>query len=292
MNSPLPVEPPVAVGDLQGCHDAFKHLLTKLDLPSSTPIWLTGDLINRGPASLDTLRTVINLGSQARTVLGNHDLHLLAVAAGVHTPKKGDTLDDILAAPDFFDLMEWLRAQPLAIHENNFLMVHAGVLPDWTVEQTLELAGEVQAKLRGPKWKQFLKNLWGNEPARWTNKLKGDDRTRVVVNALTRLRFCSADGTMEFKANGGLNSAPAGYYPWFDVPGRKTAGTTMVFGHWAALGLHLRSDLIGLDSGCVWGNQLSAVRLASDPTQRLLTQVDCKAELAAVLSELRPATSK
>lgn len=292
MNSTFPADTPVAIGDLQGCHAAFKHLLSELNAPRSTPIWLTGDLINRGPASLDTLRTVIGLGSQVRTVLGNHDLHLLAVAAGVHAPKKGDTLNDILSAPEFPYMVDWLRSQPLAIFENNFLMVHAGVLPNWTVEQTLELAEEVHVKLRGPKWKQFLQNLWGNEPARWTNKLKGDDRTRAIVNALTRVRFCAPDGTMEFKANGGLTSAPAGFFPWFDVPERKTASATVVFGHWAALGLYLRENLIGLDSGCVWGNQLSAVRLATDPAQRTLTQVDCKDELPKVLQELNPAAEK
>jgi bis(5'-nucleosyl)-tetraphosphatase (symmetrical) len=271
-------EIPVAIGDLQGCHEAFTRLLAELDLPAATPIWLAGDLINRGPASLATLRSVIDLGDRVTTVLGNHDLHLLAVAAGVHTPKKGDTLDDILAAPDFPDLIDWLRRQPLAHFDNGFLMVHAGVLPEWSVDQTLSLAGEVEEKLRGPKWKQFLKNLWGNEPVRWSNKLTGDDRTRIIVNALTRLRFCTQDGKMEFKGNGGLNDAPPGFMPWFEVPGRKTEDVTMVFGHWAALGLQLRPNLCALDSGCVWGNQLSAVRLTADFEQRQLTQVSCEAE--------------
>lgn len=292
MNFPLPPQAPVAIGDLQGCHNAFTRLLARLELSQATSIWLTGDLVNRGPASLDTLHTVIALGDRVKTVLGNHDLHLLAIAAGVHTQKKGDTLDPVLASPEFPAIVDWLRSQPLAIFENNFLMVHAGVLPNWTVEQTLELAEEVHVKLRGPKWKQFLQNLWGNEPARWTNKLKGDDRTRAIVNALTRVRFCAPDGTMEFKANGGLTSAPAGFFPWFDVPARKTASATVVFGHWAALGLYLRDNLIGLDSGCVWGNQLSAVRLATDPAQRTLTQVDCKDELPKVLQELNPAAEK
>lgn len=292
MNFAIPDDVPVAIGDLQGCSDAFNRLLSTLNLPETTPIWLTGDLINRGPASLATLRSIIALGDRVTTVLGNHDLHLLAIAAGVHTPKKGDTLDDILAAKDFDDLIDWLRNQPLAHFDNNFLMVHAGVLPDWTVDQTLSLAAEVEKKLRGPKWKQFLKNLWGNEPARWSDKLTGDDRTRVIVNALTRVRFCKPDGTMEFKGNGGLASAPEGFYPWFDVPGRKTAEATVVFGHWAALGLHLRDNLCGLDSGCVWGNQLSAVRLARDPAQRAVTQVGCESEVPAVLAAMRPASAK
>jgi bis(5'-nucleosyl)-tetraphosphatase (symmetrical) len=273
--TPLPPEIPVAIGDLQGCHDAFERLLAQLDLDITTPIWLTGDLINRGPASLDTLRSIIALGDRVTTVLGNHDLHLLAIAAGVHTPKKGDTLDDILAAPDFEDLVDWLRNKPLAHFDAGFLMVHAGVLPDWTVDQTLSLAAEVEKKLRGPKWKQFLKNLWGNEPARWSDKLTGDDRTRVIVNALTRLRFCKEDGTMEFKANGGADNPPDGFFPWFDVRGRKTVDSTVVFGHWAALGLHLRDNICAIDSGCVWGNKLTAIRLARDPARRAVTQVDC-----------------
>jgi bis(5'-nucleosyl)-tetraphosphatase (symmetrical) len=286
MTHPIPHEVPVAIGDLQGCHDAFIRLLAELNLSASTPIWLAGDLINRGPASLATLRAVIELGDRVTTVLGNHDLHLLAIAAGVHAPKKGDTLDDILAAPDFPDLIDWVRRQPLAHLDNNFLMVHAGVLPEWTADQTLALAGEVEEKLRGPKWKQFLKNLWGNEPTRWSNKLTGDDRTRVIVNALTRLRFCTPDGKMEFKANGGIDNAPAGYLAWFDVPERKTQDVTVVFGHWAALGLKLRDNLCALDSGCVWGNQLSAVRLSTDPVQRQLTQVGCGApEPSAMVEE-------
>jgi len=285
MTHPIPPEVPVAIGDLQGCHEAFIRLLAELNLPESTPIWLAGDLINRGPASLATLRSVIALGDRVTTVLGNHDLHLLAIAAGVHTPKKGDTLDDILAAPDFPDLVDWLRRQPLAHFADNFLMVHAGVLPEWTVDETLSLAAEVEEKLRGPKWKQFLKNLWGNEPTRWSNKLTGDDRTRVIVNALTRLRFCTPDGRMEFKANGGTENAPAGYLPWFDVPERKTQDVTMVFGHWAALGLKLRENLCALDSGCVWGNQLSAVRLSADPAQRQLTQVNCGAPEPSAMTE-------
>ncbi|RKP59062.1 symmetrical bis(5'-nucleosyl)-tetraphosphatase [Pararobbsia silviterrae] len=266
---------PVAIGDLQGCHTAFKRLLTRIEMDATTPIWLTGDLVNRGPASLDTLRAVIALGDRAKVVLGNHDLHLLAIAAGAHTQKKGDTLDDIFSAPDVEALIDWLRRQPLAHFDHGFLMVHAGVLPQWSVEQTLALAAEVERELRGDNWKAFLKNLWGNEPAAWSGTLKGDDRTRVIVNALTRLRFCDPNGKMEFKANGGIDSAPPGYLPWFDVPGRKTAGTPIVFGHWAALGLHLRSDICALDSGCVWGNKLSALRLVPDPEHRTLIQVKC-----------------
>ncbi|CAM2141474.1 Bis(5'-nucleosyl)-tetraphosphatase, symmetrical [Pararobbsia alpina] len=266
---------PVAIGDLQGCHGAFERLLAKIDMAETSSIWLTGDLVNRGPASLETLRSIIALGDTAKVVLGNHDLHLLAIAAGAHTQKKGDTLDAILEAPDFDDLIDWLRHQPLAHYDNGFLMVHAGVLPDWTVEKTLELAAEVEAQLRGPSWKSFLLRLWGNEPATWEESLRGDDRTRVVVNALTRLRFCSAQGKLEFKANGGIESAPEGYFPWFDIPTRKTIDTTIVFGHWAALGLQIRDNLCALDSGCVWGNRLSALRLAPDPEQRELIQVKC-----------------
>jgi bis(5'-nucleosyl)-tetraphosphatase (symmetrical) len=222
------------------------------------------------------LRDVIALGERAVPVLGNHDLHLLSVSAGIRKSKKGDTIDEILAAPDSDDLLEWVRHRPLAHFENGMLMVHAGLLPQWDVTLTLELADELQRALRAPNWKETLAGLYGNEPNRWKPGLKGIDRLRVTCSALTRIRFCNADGAMDFSSSGSLNSAPPGCVPWFDVPSRKTADVTVVFGHWAALGLTLRDNLIGLDSGCVWGEKLSAVRLAQNPAQRTLTQVDCE----------------
>jgi bis(5'-nucleosyl)-tetraphosphatase (symmetrical) len=266
---------PLAFGDLQGCVAPFRELLSKASPSPDTPLWFAGDLINRGPASLETLREVVALGERGVAVLGNHDLHLLSVSAGIRKAKKGDTIDDILNAPDADDLLHWIRHRPIAHYENGMLMVHAGVLPQWDVSLTLELAHELETALRGKNWKETLAGLYGNEPNRWSKDLKGIDRLRITCTALTRMRFCNRDGTMDFSTSGGLDSAPAGYMPWFDVSGRKTSDITVVFGHWAALGLMLRDNLIGLDSGCVWGNRLSAVKLAADPAQRTLTQVAC-----------------
>lgn len=267
---------PLAFGDLQGCRKPFQQLLAKAAPPAGTPLWFAGDLVNRGAESLATLRDVIALGDLAVPVLGNHDLHLLSVSAGIRKSKKGDTIDDILSAPDAADLLDWIRHRPLAHFEDGMLMVHAGVLPQWDVNLTLELADELQRALRAPNWKETLAGLYGNEPNQWTPKLKGIDRLRVTCSALTRVRFCNAEGAMDFSSSGGLNAAPPGCMPWFDVPSRRTADVTMVVGHWAALGLILRDDLIALDSGCVWGEKLSAVRLAQDPAERTLTQVDCE----------------
>ncbi|MGF6858940.1 symmetrical bis(5'-nucleosyl)-tetraphosphatase [Paraburkholderia sp. CI3] len=266
---------PLAFGDLQGCRAPFRQLLAKAAPPDGTPLWFAGDLINRGPDSLDTLRDVIAFGERAVPVLGNHDLHLLSVSAGIRKSKKGDTIEDILAAPDAADLLEWIRHRPLAHFDNGMLMVHAGVLPQWDATLTLELADELQRALRAPNWKETLAGLYGNEPNRWKPGLKGIERLRVTCSALTRMRFCSADGVMDFSSSGTLASTPSGCMPWFDVPSRQTADVTVVFGHWAALGLMLRDNLIGLDSGCVWGQKLSAVRLAKNPAERTLTQVDC-----------------
>jgi bis(5'-nucleosyl)-tetraphosphatase (symmetrical) len=276
MNAPLP-DAPFAFGDLQGCHDPFLRLLAKLPATDETPLWFAGDLINRGPDSLATLREVAALAKRATVVLGNHDLHLLAVSAGIRRTKTGDTLSDILAAPDAPDLLDWLRHQSLAHFDNGMLLVHAGLLPQWDVPLTLELAGELEKALRAPNWIETLADLYNNasEPRRWSPNLKRKERMRVAFNALTRIRFCLADGTMDFSFNGSPDTAPAGQLPWFDAPGRRTSDVTVVFGHWAALGLMLRDNVIGLDSGCVWGNRLSAVRLAANPAERTVVQVDC-----------------
>jgi bis(5'-nucleosyl)-tetraphosphatase (symmetrical) len=267
--------PPLAFGDLQGCHSAFRRLLDKAAPSANTPLWFAGDLVNRGPSSLAVLRDLIGLGRRATVVLGNHDMHLLAAAAGIRALRPGDTIGEILEAPDAEDLIEWVRQQPFAHFAQGMLMVHAGVLPQWDLTQTLELADELQRALRAPTWKKTLAGLYGNEPNQWRDDLKKTERLRVIFNALTRLRFCTTDGVMEFKGNGNPASAPDGYMPWFDVPGRATANNTVVFGHWAALGLMRRERLIALDSGCVWGNQLSAVRLTIDPAGRTVTQVEC-----------------
>lgn len=268
---------PYAFGDLQGCHLPFRRLLEALGLERTphTPLWFAGDLVNRGPDSLGALRAVHGFGERARTVLGNHDLHLLAVAAGIRKLKDSDTIADILSAPDAQDLLDWLRHRPFAHFEDGMLLVHAGVLPQWDTTLALELADELQGALRGPDWQDTLRDLYGNDPRSWSPNLKRKDRMRVAFNAFTRIRFCTPGGEMEFSANGGPLQAPAGYVPWFEAPERRTSNITVVFGHWAALGLMLRDNLIALDSGCVWGNRLSAVRLAKNPAERTVTQVEC-----------------
>jgi len=262
------------IGDLQGCCGALERLLARIAFsPSRDRLWLLGDLVNRGPQSLATLRALGALGDAATCLLGNHDLHLLAVHHGVRPPGRGDTLDDILAAPDRPALMDWLRHQRLAHFEAGWLMVHAGVVPQWTHDDVLALAGDVQAVLRSPDLPHFLHEMYGNEPARWDPALTGTARLRFTVNVLTRLRFCSADGEMDFKTKDGAGAAPAGFMPWFDVPGRATADTPIAFGHWSTLGLLDRPTLLGLDTGCVWGGRLTAARV--DGTAREIIQVDC-----------------
>ncbi|WP_153100864.1 symmetrical bis(5'-nucleosyl)-tetraphosphatase [Paraburkholderia hayleyella] len=276
MNLPLPPSStPLAFGDLHGCRASFQQLLAKAAPSSDTPLWFSGDIVNRGPQSLVMLRDLMALGERAVAILGNHDLHLLSVAAGIRRARKGDTLDDILNAPDAADLLHWVRHRPIAHFAHDMLLVHAGVLPQWDVSLTLELADELERALRAPDWKETLAGLYGNTPNQWNPHLKGIERLRLTCTALTRMRFCTAEGVLDFTTSGGLDATPPGCVPWFDVPHRKTASTTVVFGHWAALGLTLRDNLVGLDSGCVWGNRLSAVRLASRPAERQLTQVNC-----------------
>jgi bis(5'-nucleosyl)-tetraphosphatase (symmetrical) len=234
-----------------------------------------GDLVNRGPDSLGVLRRLMALQGSVQCVLGNHDLHALAVAWGFSRTKRLDTLDELLQAPDREVLFGWLRQQHLALWSHGVLSVHAGVLPSWTLAQTLSLADQVQAVLRGPDLPHFLAHMYGNEPAAWRDDLTGLDRWRVVVNALTRLRFCAADGTMEFATKDSAAQAPAGFMPWFDVPGRRTADITVAFGHWSTLGWQGRQDVWSLDTGCVWGGCLSAMR-QSDEGQCERVQVACE----------------
>lgn len=265
------------VGDLQGCCRPLEALLEHPEVSAQTlpRFWFAGDLINRGPESLRTLRRVIALGSRAVAVLGNHDLHLLAVAAGIRKPGKSDTTQEILNAPDADALLDWLRHRPLAHYEHGHLLVHAGVLPQWSVADTLALAAEVQKNLRAPDWRSRLKSIYGNEPSRWRDKLRGEDRQRIIINALTRLRMCDATGKMDFShkmAPSQRDWKVAGLLPWFDVPGRLTRDeATVVFGHWSTLGLLLRPDVICLDTGCVWGRSLTAVRMHD----RKIVQIDC-----------------
>ena len=266
------------IGDLQGCAHEAEALLQKIALDSEgdARILFVGDLINRGPESLLALRRMKALaetsGGRVEALLGNHDLHLLAVAAGAQAASKSDTLDEILAAPDREELLAWLRGRPLAMFVDAHLLVHAGVAPQWDAAQTMALANEVEEVLRGDGWIDFLGQMYGNQPDRWDDALTGIERLRCIVNALTRMRLCLPDGTMDF-AHKESESGPigSGLLPWFDLPGRRTMDVTVVFGHWSALGLILRPNLVGLDSGCVWGGKLTAVCLDN----RALLQVDC-----------------
>ena len=262
------------VGDIQGCASALDRLLDEIAFsPSRDRLYVLGDLVNRGSGSLATLRRLRGLGAAATCVLGNHDWHLLAVAAGVRPRHRSDTLDDILDAPDREDWLAWVRTRRMAVHEQGWLMLHAGVVPQWDLATTLELAAELEQNLRERPPREFLATLFGNEPARWSDSLDGDARLRFTLNTLTRIRFVADDGTLEFQTKDGADAAPPGFRPWFDVPGRRTAGVPIAFGHWSSLGLVDRKDLLGLDTGCVWGGQLTAVRIDGDRRERF--HIEC-----------------
>jgi len=251
-----------AIGDVQGCNTALGRLLAHPDIACdpNARFWFVGDLVNRGPDSLGALRQIMALGNRAISVLGNHDIHLLGVAAGVRKLARTDTLEDVLNAPDAPALLDWLRTRPLAHYACGHLMVHAGVASVWTLNTTLAMADEVSTLLRGKNWKKTIGGLFGNTPDRWRKTFTSEERLRFSVNALTRTRLCSPKGKLDFAQKtsaGAIN----GLIPWFDIPSRKTAQHTLVFGHWSALGLLLRPNLIALDTGCVWGGALTAVRL-------------------------------
>jgi bis(5'-nucleosyl)-tetraphosphatase (symmetrical) len=264
-----------AIGDIQGCFDSFQRLLERCSFdPSVDRLWLVGDLVNRGPRSLETLRFVRKLGSAAITVLGNHDLSLLMAAEGFGKRGKGDTFDDILQAPDRDELLDWLRHQPLCHVEGGFCMVHAGLLPQWTVGKARVLAAEVETALTQADWRELMANMWGSEPAAWRDDLAGWPRLRVIINAMTRMRFCSPQGVMDFRVKGEVGKAPKGYMPWFEVKGRRSVDSVLIVGHWSALGLKILPNLLAIDSGCLWGGALTAIRLED----RATFQVACSPE--------------
>lgn len=261
-----------AVGDIQGCYVEFQQLLQQLRFdPAQDKLWLVGDLVNRGPGSLEVLRLVKSLGDSAITVLGNHDLHLLAVSEGAAELHRSDTLNEVLAAPDRDELLFWLRQQRLLHAEGGYVLVHAGLLPQWNATKAASLAREVETVLRGDDYATFLKRMYGNTPHTWDDELDGYKRLRVITNAFTRLRICSLQGEMEFKFKGEVPDIPSGYVPWFEVPDRKSEDVTVIFGHWSALGLKLAHNVIALDTGCLWGGPMSAIRLED----RRLFQVEC-----------------
>lgn len=253
-----------AIGDIQGCASAFDALLRKIAFrPSRDRLWLVGDLVNRGPDSLGVLRRVMGLGRSVNCVLGNHDLHLLATVAGRRELSPADTFHDVLEAPDAADIIDWLRHRPLLHHDARAgrVLVHAGIPAPWSVAQARAEARDVETLLRGRQWRYALKSMYGGEPSAWSRKLSGADRRRFTINALTRMRFCDRRGRLELAHSGAPGTQPKGLVPWFDVPERRAANAHIVFGHWAALGLLRRPDVTALDTGCVWGNYLTAVRL-------------------------------
>lgn len=252
-----------AVGDIQGCFDELKELLNIVQFSDDDTLWVAGDLVNRGPKSLETLRFLKAMGRQAVIVLGNHDLHLLAVYYGSVERKRSDTLDELLAAPDAPELMDWLRRQKLAVYDetSNYFMSHAGLPPTWTVKQAIKRANEVEEMISSHLAQNYFDNMYGNLPNKWEKGLMGWDRLRLITNYLTRMRFCDTNGQLDFKAKGGLDSQPNGYLPWFKQP-RKQTDVQVLFGHWAALeGRTDTSNVFALDTGCVWGNALTAMRL-------------------------------
>jgi bis(5'-nucleosyl)-tetraphosphatase (symmetrical) len=251
-----------AIGDVQGCFSSLERLVEHIAFdPAHDRLWFVGDLVNRGPESLRVLRFVKDLKHAAMTVLGNHDLFLIAAAAGVVSLRPKDTIADVLAADDGGELIDWLRHQRLLYRSDPFTLVHAGLLPQWTVDEAAVFASEVESALHGPDYHTLLRRLYRKPGPQWTSSLNGTDRLAAVTTVLTRLRTCSEAGIMESDYSGPPADAPAGFLPWYEIPGRRSETTTIVCGHWAALGLHLTENILALDSGCVWGRRLTAIRL-------------------------------
>lgn len=260
-----------AIGDIQGCFDELKKLLDVIEFDAERDVlWFTGDLVNRGPKSLEVLRFVKSLGERALTVLGNHDLHLLAVTQGHEQYHLKDTFDDVLAAPDRAELVDWLRRRPLLHHDAalGMTLVHAGLPPQWDLSLAKTCAAEIEVVLRGADFSDYLKHMYGNEPARWSEQLSGWERLRFITNCFTRLRFCDAQGHLALEEKGAPDSATADYYPWFAVPGRRSADLNIVFGHWSTLGPYADKGVYPLDTGCLWGGSLTAMRIDSKGHER------------------------
>lgn len=253
-----------ALGDVQGCYEPLQRLLEVVRFdPAQDTLWFAGDLINRGPHSLEVLRLVYSLGESAVVVLGNHDLTLLAVAEGFKEPRQKDTFLSVLDAADRDRLLTWLRRRPILHHDAQlgFTMVHAGLAPQWNLDQVLSCAAEVESALHGSDYRNFLAHMYGSEPRVWRDDLQGMERLRFIVNCLTRIRFCTAEGALSFDQKGPPGSQPDGLWPWFKVPGRRNADLNVIFGHWSSQGFYREPGIYALDSGCVWGNKLTALRL-------------------------------
>ncbi len=268
-----------AIGDLQGCYDALQKLLDLIEFDERRDqLWFTGDLVNRGPDSLKSLRFIKSLDNAAVTVLGNHDLHLLAVATTSQKQKKRDTLDEILSAPDRDELIDWLRNKPLLYHTAPYFLIHAGLPPQWDSQQTKYCAAEVESVLHGPDYPQFLAEMYGNTPDRWHNKLEGIDRLRFITNCFTRMRYCDQAGRLDFQHKGPPGNQPPELVPWFQAPHRKSSDMKIIFGHWSTLGLYQENQCYGIDTGCLWGGKLTALRLPDGLQDELvISQYDCSA---------------
>lgn len=259
-----------AIGDIQGCYDELRDLLARLNFkPGRDRLWLVGDLVNRGPKSLEVLRFVKQLGGVVDCVLGNHDLRLLAEHVGARQTRPGSSLQAVLSAPDREELIDWLRRLPLLHHDDalGYTMVHAGLAPQWDLNTARACAREVERWLRGPDYRQLLHNMYGDHPDSWSDDLTGWPRARVIINILARLRYCDAQGRMDMQANGPPGSQRPGLMPWFEVPGRRSIRMNIVCGHWSALGFYRAPGVTAIDSGCVWGGTLTAVRLDADETE-------------------------
>jgi bis(5'-nucleosyl)-tetraphosphatase (symmetrical) len=253
-----------AIGDIQGCAEPLHELLGLIDFqPERDRLWLAGDLVNRGPHSLDVLRFVKSLGDRATVVLGNHDLHLLAVWSGGGRLKPKDSLMPVLTAPDADELLHWLRRQPLLHYDPalGYLMVHAGIAPAWDLATARRCAGELERVLAGNDFRDFLCHIYGDQPDQWSEQLSGIDRLRYITNVFTRMRCCAADGRLLLDFKGEPKDRPSGYYPWFQAPNRRYEGPTIICGHWSALGYHDGDGVLALDTGCLWGGALTAIRL-------------------------------
>ena len=268
-----------AIGDVQGCFDELTALIKKIAFnPKEDKLWFAGDLVNRGPKSIETLRWVKSLGNNAITVLGNHDLHLLAAYAGTREVKETSSLYHVIKAHDIKELIDWIRQQPIMHYDPNLniAMVHAGLLPCWDIKKAITHANEVETALCSNHYQDFLNNMYGDQPNYWDKNLKGWDRLRVITNSFTRLRYCSLDGIMELNEKGPLGSQKPGLKPWFEVKSRNSLDTKIIFGHWSTLGSYKGNNVIAIDTGCIWGGCLTAIRLDNKHSTKY--QIDCEAK--------------
>lgn len=262
-----------AIGDLQGCFDALQQLLDKINFdPLHDQLWFSGDLVNRGPDSLKILRFITKLGDSAVTVLGNHDLHLLAVSKRIQKAKKSDSLDELLNAEDRDDLLNWLRHCPLMHVDDEFCLIHAGLPPQWDLEQASQCAREVENILRGDHVDALLQMMYGDYPDQWSESLSGWERARFIINCFTRMRYCDDQGKLDLEHKGPPGTQPPHLRPWFENPNRKNRSTQIIFGHWSTLGFYQGHNCFCVDSGCLWGGQLTALRLCSAPSK---ISIDC-----------------